>query len=166
MDMRPEQSPDQEAAMSRIDPFTGLANRRAWDEELRRELARARRSGHPVSVAVLHLDLASHEFDGDPDEIAEMLSEAAHAWRLSVRVFDLVARLAGRRFAVLLPEMSGYATQALQRLIDATPDGYTCCAGVAIWNPLESAEELMDRATAALWEAKEEGPGSAVLAEL
>ena len=151
--------------MSKTDPHTGLLNRRAWDEELRRELARSKRNGFPVSIAVLHLDLALHFDDGESIEVTELLDDAAHAWRLAVRVSDTVARLAGRRFAVLMPETSGYASQALQRVLDATPSGYTCCAGIAIWNSLESSEDLMDRATAALWEAKEDGPGSAVMAE-
>jgi diguanylate cyclase (GGDEF)-like protein len=153
--------------MARTDPLTGLPNQRAWDEELRKELARSKRRSHDVSIALLHLDHRGFEVD-DPDriEIGELLREAAHAWRLSVRVCDLVARLGGRRFAVLFPETGGYAPQALDRLLISTPSGYTCCAGIAIWNGLESSEELMARCAAALWEAKEDGPGSAVMAEL
>src|SRR6476659_6179193 len=41
---------------ARTDPLTGLANRRGWDEQLDRELAQARRSGRPVTVALLALD--------------------------------------------------------------------------------------------------------------
>jgi diguanylate cyclase (GGDEF)-like protein len=166
MATRPDNPPGIEAAMAKTDPLTGLPNQRAWEEELRRELARSKRNGFPVSIALLHLD---HPGFGDEDHEplgnAALLHEAANAWRLAVRVCDLVARLRGRRFAVLFPECSGYAPQALQRLTDATPGGYTCCAGIAIWNGLEPAEELMARAAAALWEAKEDGPGSAVLAE-
>ena len=44
------------ARLARTDPLTGLANRRAWDEQLARELARAQRSGAAVSVALLDLD--------------------------------------------------------------------------------------------------------------
>jgi diguanylate cyclase len=164
MATRRENQPDLEGAMAKTDPLTGLPNQRAWDEELRRELSRAKRRSHDVSIALLHLDHKDFEGD-DAVQIHELLREAAHAWRLTVRVCDLVARLGGRRFAVLLPECSGYAPQALERLCAATPSGYTCCAGIAIWNGLESPEQLMVRAAAALWEAKEDGPGSAVLAE-
>ena len=44
------------ARLARTDPLTGLANRRAWDEQLARELARAQRSEAAVSVALLDLD--------------------------------------------------------------------------------------------------------------
>jgi diguanylate cyclase (GGDEF)-like protein len=166
METPPENTPGIEWAMAKTDLLTGLPNRRAWDEELRKEVARSRRNGFPLSIAVLHLDHPSFGVnDLDATDFPELLREVAYAWRLAVRVCDLVARLGGRRFAVLLPECSGYAPQALQRLTDATPDGYTCCAGIAIWNGTESPEELMDRVTAALWEAKEDGPGSAVMAE-
>jgi K+-sensing histidine kinase KdpD len=43
-------------SLARIDPLTGLLNRRAWDEALRIALARARREGRPLTVAVLDLD--------------------------------------------------------------------------------------------------------------
>jgi predicted signal transduction protein with EAL and GGDEF domain len=44
------------ARLARTDPLTGLANRRGWDEQLARELARARRSGDALSVALLDLN--------------------------------------------------------------------------------------------------------------
>ena len=150
--------------MGTTDWPTGLPNQRAWDEGLRRELARAKRGSHDVSVALVELDDFGFYQDAHGELAADMLlCDAAHAWRLAIRVCDLVARVEGDGFAVLLTECSSYAPQALERLRSATPASQTCSAGIAIWNWLETAEGLMGRANAALREAKQLGGDCAVL---
>ena len=51
-----------------------------------------------------------------------------------VRVCDLIARVGGDGFAVLLTECAGYAPRPVERLRIATPASQTCSAGFAIWN--------------------------------
>jgi diguanylate cyclase (GGDEF)-like protein/PAS domain S-box-containing protein len=156
-----------EQAMARTDQLTGLPNRRAWDEELRRELDRAKRHGHSVTIAFLDLDLfkAYNDAHGHPAGDG-LLREAADAWRLSIRLSDLFARVGGEEFAVLFPHCPpGNAPALMERLRVATPKGETCSAGIAVWDGEESAEELMRRADAALYEAKEQGRDRAVLAD-
>ena len=56
------------------------------------------------------------------------------------------------------------ASMLLERLRAATPLGQSCSAGIAVWNSVESVEELMERVDAALYEAKRQGRDRAVLA--
>ena len=161
-----EEMLDRERAMARTDPLTGLPNRRAWDEELRRELARAKRHGYSLTLALVDLDRfkdyndAHGHLSGD-----ELLRDAGSAWRLAIRITDFVARVGGEEFGVLFPECPpGNATEVLERLRAATPFGQSCSAGIAVWNSVESVEELMQRADAALYEAKRQGRDRAVLA--
>jgi diguanylate cyclase (GGDEF)-like protein/PAS domain S-box-containing protein len=162
-----EETLSREQAMARTDQLTGLPNRRSWDEELRRELERAKREGHAVTIAFLDLDFfkSFNDRNGHPAGDA-LLREAADAWRLSIRVTDVVARVGGEEFGVLFPHCPpGNAPELLERLRAATPQGQTCSAGIAVWDGQESAEELTQRADAALYEAKESGRDRAILAD-
>lgn len=87
------------------DSLTGIANRRTFDEALRRELARQNRHGTSISVVLVDLDGLKDINDsfghaaGDKAIIA-----AARALEESLRGCDLVARLGGDEFGVLLPD--------------------------------------------------------------
>ena len=146
-------------ARARTDPLTAIANRRAWDEELRRELARAARQGWPVCVAMIDLDHFK-QFNDEQGHLAgdELLKESAAVWSVVLREGDFIARYGGEEFSVLLPNCStGDAVQVVERLRVATPMGQRCSAGVAIWDGSESASELLHRADAALYSAKRSG---------
>lgn len=92
------------ARLARSDPLTGLANRRGWDEQLARELARARRSGEALSVALLDLDDFKALNDAHGHQAGDrLLLEAAAAWYGQLRDVDILCRWGGDEFAVLLP---------------------------------------------------------------
>lgn len=102
--------------LGRTDELTGLANRVALFEEGRRDLARCRRSGRPLTAVFIDLDefkqvndLYGHA-EGD-----RLLRVAAECLRLNTRETDLTARIGGDEFVVLAPEM-GY--EAAQRYAD------------------------------------------------
>jgi len=143
---------------ARTDGLTGLVNRRAWDEELPRALARSRRDG-PISVAMLDLDHFKAFNDAHGHQRGDrLLKEAAAAWRESLRESDLVARYGGEEFAVLLPGAPLWeAEHVVQRLRAAMPAGQTCSAGLACWDGEEDGVELLERADAALYRAKAAG---------
>jgi diguanylate cyclase (GGDEF)-like protein len=89
---------------ARIDPLTGLANRRAFEEALAAEISRARRSGAPLSVVVADLD----RFKAVNDEHGHLagdalLREVADALRAELRQHDACFRWGGDEFALLLP---------------------------------------------------------------
>jgi diguanylate cyclase len=158
--------------LARTDKLTGLPNRRAWDEELKRELARARRHQWPACAVMLDLDSFKLFNDTHGHQAGDaLLSEAARAWRAVLRETDfmarygMVARYGGEEFALILPDCPLEPAMAVtERLREAMPGRQTCSAGIASWNGSESAEALMGRADAALYEAKRLGRDRAVVA--
>jgi Diguanylate cyclase, GGDEF domain len=83
------------ARLARTDPLTGLANRRGWDEQLARELARARRSREALSVALLDLDDFKAFNDAHGHQAGDrLLLEAAAAWSGQLRDVDILCRWA------------------------------------------------------------------------
>jgi len=87
-----------------------------------------------------------------------VLRDCAAAWDGALRGADLILRFGGEELGVVLPDCGmDEATAILERLRAATPNGQTCSAGLAVWRPGESVDELIARADAALYEAKEAG---------
>ena len=154
-------------ALALTDRLTGLVTKRVFEEELPREIARARRSDSPLSIAWLDLDHMSAfnmlrgEGEGD-----RLVKETAAAWRNELRDVDSVARMDGVEFALILPSCGlGEAVEVLDRVRGATPRGQTASAGVARWNGEEPAELLMLRAQDALAAAKSSGRNVTIPAE-
>lgn len=155
-----------EAALSeaaRIDPLTGVANRRAWNERLDYTLRHAPRSHKPLCVAMLDLDDFKQFNDDWGHQRGDLLLEnAVRLWTGALRDGDFLARLGGDEFAIIMPGCSsGQASGVLMRLIDATPDAVS--AGVAQWDGIETGDELVARADAALLRAKREQRGGIVV---
>jgi diguanylate cyclase (GGDEF)-like protein len=144
--------------LARTDSLTGVPNRRAWDEELPRELARAARSGQPVCVALLDLDHFKQYNDRHGHQAGDrFLKEAAAAWQAVVRKTDLLTRYGGEEFAILLPDCGlDSAMEIAERLRTAQPEG-TCSLGVAQWDGREDMAALVARADRALYAAKDAG---------
>jgi diguanylate cyclase (GGDEF)-like protein len=155
------------SALALSDSLTGLSTRRLWDEELPREIARARRSDSPLSIAVIDID-HMHAFnmvrgEGEGDRL---IKETAARWRAELREVDNLARLEGTEFGVLLPGCAlGEAVDVLDRVRAATPRGQTASAGVARWDGEEPAELLLARAMDALAAAKESGRNVTIAAD-
>jgi len=160
-----EREREREALLERLDRLahtdglTGLPNRRAWSDELRRALSAAARTGERVHVAMLDLD----DFKAINDSHGHLagdrlLRELAAAWQPVVRGSDALARLGGDEFAVLLPGCSDEeAEEIAERLREAAPPGHTVSAGIARWDGHEHADDLLERADAALYAAKAAG---------
>src|SRR5262249_3046012 len=87
------------------DEVTGLADARAFHHRLVEEMGRAEEAGQPLAVVTLDLDhfAAIHEKFGR-ETGDQVLAEAAMVLKLALREGDLVARLAGDAFGVLLPD--------------------------------------------------------------
>src|SRR5918999_1181746 len=146
-------------ASARTDDLTGLPNRRAWEQELPRELSRAKREERPVCVAMLDIDRFKRFNDERGHQAGDrLLKQAAAAWSEQLRSSDMLARYGGEEFAVLLPGCTLHDAQALlERLRLSMPEAQTVSAGVACWDGSESSEELVGRADSALYEAKRAG---------
>ena len=143
----------------RTDPLTGIGNRRSLDENLPVEMARARRTGTPLTVAMLDLDFFKRynsrrgHAGGDA-----LLRSASQSWRKHLRPTDTLVRYGGEEFTLVLPNCAAdQACQLIDRLRPGLPDNQTFSAGVATWDLQESAENLLQRADQALLMAKKQG---------
>ncbi len=147
----------QEAA--RTDPLTGLANRRVWQETLAHELKRAGRELTPLSLVLIDIDRFKSYNDrfGHPSG-DRLLQEAAHSWSRQLRATDMLARVGGEEFALILPSCPpADARLVAERVRAAMPGGETCSLGVVTWDGNASASALYEAADRALYVAKDSG---------
>jgi diguanylate cyclase (GGDEF)-like protein len=152
-------------SIARTDDLTGLPNRRAWDEELPRELQRSKRAARPLCVAMIDLDHFK-EFNDERGHQAgdRFLKQAAAAWGVELRGTDFLARYGGEEFALALPGCTPeLAMEVAERVRAATPEGETCSVGIASWDGVEEAPSLLGRADAALYQAKHRGRNLSVI---
>lgn len=85
----------------------------------------------------------------------QLLVRATRLWSSAVRADDVLARLGGEEFGLLLPGCTAEAAASLlQRLRFGVPDGQTVSIGIAQRRPGETAESWLAAADAALYEAK------------
>jgi PAS domain S-box-containing protein/diguanylate cyclase (GGDEF)-like protein len=138
--------------IARTDVPTGLPNHRAWDEGLKRELARARREERSLTVALIDIDHFNDYLDTHlPPSADRLIKELTSAWSHQLRPTDVLARYSEGQFALALLDCSPEDTsRLLKRLRDATPGGRFCTVGVARWNGEEASDQLMTRAWAEL----------------
>lgn len=152
---------------ARTDPLTGAANRRAWDEILSMEIDRGRRHPAPISVAIIDLDEFKLFNDSHGHAAGDRhLATCASAWSRCLRAHDVLARLGGEEFAVLLVGADDGAEEVAGRLIAAVPGRESCSIGLARWDGAESPAALMARADDALYRAKAAGRGRVATAPL
>ena len=145
--------------IARTDPLTGLPNRRAWDRELQRELARARRESQSVCVAMIDLDRFKSYNDTQGHPAAdELLRQTARAWSRELRATDVLARLGGDEFAAILPDCDEeLGARLLDRVRAATPAAVTCSVGVTVATGAEPPEAVVGAADRLLYDAKAAG---------
>jgi diguanylate cyclase (GGDEF)-like protein len=142
--------------LAHTDALTGLANRRGWQAELDGAMARGRRTGEPVSVAIVDIDSfkAINDMHGHPAGDA-LLVQVAQSWTEVLRQDDVLARIGGDEFAVLMPDCSNaIASVLIGRLQARMPRPYSCSIGLATWDTVEVAALVMGRADNALYNAK------------
>jgi len=142
------------SAEERTDAVTGLPNREDWNEALERELTRAERLKYPVCVVIADLD-GSVPATGPHANSDQLLAELADNWQRSLRSIDVLARIGGEAFALILPGcVSTEAMEIAERLHHHMPDSLTASIGIADWNLQESVADLLSRADVALGTAK------------
>ena len=92
--------------LSSLDPLTGLANRRVFDQTLEKECARLNRTGSAVSLVLLDVDhfKALNDSEGHQRGDEYLVRVAAALSRLAKRHVDVAARYGGEEFALILPE--------------------------------------------------------------
>jgi diguanylate cyclase (GGDEF)-like protein len=160
-----QQEGDEARQLARIDALTGLGNRRAFDEALDAELARARRAKTPLSLLVGDLDGFKQINDRFGHVVGDnCLREAAAAMRAAVRTPDLCFRWGGDEFAVVLVDADATIAATLASRLEKAVAGscerpgggrLTLTCGHAELDPDMSAAEAVARSDAALLDLKQ-----------
>jgi len=143
--------------LSDTDELTGAPNRRVWFRQIPYELARAKRAGRPLSLAIIDIDhFKTYNDTYGHQEGDRLLQRAVSNWQNQLRAGDLLVRFGGDEFIALLPDCGPEnAGLAMARLKAAMPFNQTCTIGVACLTGDESADDLLARADKDLYESKE-----------
>ncbi|HUR40961.1 MAG TPA: sensor domain-containing diguanylate cyclase [Verrucomicrobiae bacterium] len=172
---------DAQAELTRLsyrDPLTDLHNRRYFEEHFQREWERARRNRQPLAVVLIDLDHFKSYNDqyGHPAGDAALVKIAQLLSRCANRATDIVARLGGEEFGIVLPEATAtggedVARRVLAQLValeiehaGAPNKVMTLSAGIAAIEGPDGPgpAELFGQADQALYEAKRRGRNGTV----
>lgn len=149
------------------DPLTGVSSRRHFLEQVQHELGRARRSRDPVALLLIDLDHFKSVNDryghaaGD-----EVLRRVSAAFREHVRTVDVVGRLGGEEFGVMMPgadaELASEAAERVRRQVsllrigvsggEVRPTVSIGVIGCEVWT--ETVEDALRRVDGAMYQAK------------
>ncbi|WP_051304498.1 GGDEF domain-containing protein [Chitinilyticum litopenaei] len=161
---------------ARTDPLTGLMNRRAFFERAAQEVARSARNHQPLALLMLDIDFFKRINDTHGHEAGDRaLVRLADVLRGQLRNIDVLARMGGEEFALLLPDTDQVAAPLIaERLRQAVAQqtlgsgeaafGFTVSLGVAARQPDEPIDTLLNRADKALYKAKHAGRNRVCLA--
>lgn len=165
-------------AQAGTDPLTNVPNRRSFEAAARREIERARRYAKPFAVIALDIDFFKSVNDTHGHDVGDVvLKELTKICLTQLRLTDVMARLGGEEFAVLLPETDIIAaTKLAERLRVAVASKpiataraalpITISLGVAQYAPSEhSIESALKRADQALYDAKKAGRNKVIVAK-
>jgi len=153
-----------------FDTLTGLPNSSMFQDDLRRELAKASRNGQPLALMFLDLDGFKHVNDSLGHDMGdELLREAAARLRHCVRALDFVARLGGDEFTVILSDLHGLSSVArvAQKILRVLAEPYrlreqfvhvSASIGITLFpQDADSIDDLITNADQAMYAAKQGG---------
>ena len=157
------------------DPMTGLANYRSFSQSLERELERSRRYAMPLSLIAVdldHLKVINDEHGHDAGNDA--IRVAARVLTSAVRKFEVVARIGGDEFAVILPSTGASDAGRLAERLRAEIRAHvvhgarlSASVGVASWTDSSvGAAALVKASDEALYRAKRAGRDRVEIASL
>ena len=148
--------------LARVDPLTGLSNRRVAEERLASEAARSERYGHPLTVISFDLDKFKQINDtyGHPAG-DQVLKEFSRRLNSAVRKSDTAARMGGDEFLILLPECDSSRVQMLLDRLRPMETEYSgtkipirFSAGWVAYEKGETMAQFLERADRVLYAEK------------
>lgn len=155
--------------LARVDPLTGLFNRRAFIEQGEQALATAERSDRPLSLVILDIDHFKSINDTFGHAVGDLaIQGVARLLQDTCRRGDVVARWGGEEFILLLPEtnrsQATFLAERLRQKIEETPVRtgataitLTASMGVAARDRHASLDALVSEADGQMYRAKECG---------
>ncbi|NMG55470.1 GGDEF domain-containing protein [Aromatoleum aromaticum] len=157
--------------LATTDPLTGILNRRRFTELTTQEIHRAHRLRHPLTLIMLDIDWFKRINDAFGHTVGDcVIQSLASACASELREIDILGRLGGEEFAVVLPELGASGSlevaerlrQKVEGLQITLNDGrivrFTCSLGVAVLKDTDqSPDTLLVRADNALYRAKRDG---------
>jgi diguanylate cyclase (GGDEF)-like protein len=147
------------------DVLTGLPNRRVFMAALRRRAGSGAGAHGPVAVAIIDLDHFKAFNDAHGHDAGDRLLEAtAEAWAGAIRDRDLLARIGGEEFGLIVEGGVDDARAVAERLIAIVPEQQTASAGVAACPPDGDPQVALKAADDALYSAKDAGRARVVTA--
>jgi diguanylate cyclase (GGDEF)-like protein/PAS domain S-box-containing protein len=158
---------DELRRMITTDHLTGAINRAHFQELVEREIRRWKRYKHPVSLVILDIDHFKNVNDTFGHKMGDLvLQHVVATGRLTLRTGDVLARIGGEEFAVLLPNTdltsAVEAAERLRQAIAQTPFlsdgqavGITISLGCAVI--VDTLDDLFETADKALYQAKWRG---------
>ena len=167
---------DLEKHGARLDPLTGVANRKSFEERFAREIARRAEGGEPAVMLLWDIDSFKVVNDSYGHRAGDrVLQSVAGCFTEALRASDFVARIGGEEFAVLLiglrlaeaVNVANQARTAVERLrfhFRGTPVRVTASCGITELLENDASEAAFDRADAALYRAKNGGKNLCVAA--
>lgn len=155
-------------AQARRDMLTGLHNRRVFEERIGSMLETARRQDRPITVASMDLDHFKQINDNLGHAAGDIaLQRVAKVMTEMVRNSDLLVRMGGDEFVLVLPDTALEAARLLAERLCAAVDGLDINAGdgsrlgmsigLVQWNPEMSKDEWLQRTDEILYQAKKSG---------
>jgi diguanylate cyclase len=167
---------DREKHGARLDPLTGIANRRSFDERFTEEILRCARAQSPLVMLLLDIDSFKIVNDSYGHRAGDrVLQSVAACFTAALRPGDFVARIGGEEFAVLLSGLRlepalhianqlRTAVEALRFHFRGIPVRVTVSCGITELHPDDASEAAFDRADSALYRAKNGGKNLCVAA--
>jgi diguanylate cyclase (GGDEF)-like protein len=165
------------ARIAATDALTGLPNRRAFWAALQTEIARAGRSGEALSLAIIDIDHFKRVNDRHGHPAGDtVLAAAADKMRAAVRAGDVIGRIGGEEFAILMPattaDGASLVCERLRAAVESWPVDVvgtigvpvTVSTGIAMLADGERCDALVARADKALYKAKTGGRNQIKLA--
>jgi len=166
--------------LASTDSLTGVLNRRAFTERVEPVLAAAHELGRPVSVLLMDLDNFKRLNDTYGHAVGDLaITQASNSFADCLRKTDLLCRWGGEEFVALLPQANARAAFAIaervrgrieeDRLYSADVREavrFTASIGIAVRTQgAETFDNLLNRADAALYQAKQEGRNRVIVAD-